>query len=403
MQPADADLAARDPGLPGLPVLLDDDVLAGWLAGHGLGTARRRYLRYKPGTGCVLGLELRTGAGAVPAVLSAWAGHSAPKLAKTRRRAPGGTVLAVDEGRRLLLTTGAADRDLPGVAALAGPGGGPGVLAPLLPGWPLAAATIRVLRYKPARRWVGVLTAAGREPVLLRVHRPAVTAELVTALSAFGTARVRTPGLVAADAGLGLTVMEWLPGEALSDVPVGDRAPLLRATGRALAQLHQHSAPGLRRRPETVAESTRAGARLVARLLPAQAGRALGLAAVIAARLRPPPGLRVCHGDFSADQVVVGPSGPALADLDELALDDPAADLASMIAGARLDGGGHGGDVEPVLAGYATIRALPPARQLAAHTAAALLRRAPEPFRLAEPAWDSGLVRALDAAERALS
>ncbi|WP_324278235.1 aminoglycoside phosphotransferase family protein [Blastococcus brunescens] len=404
VRPADADLAARDPALPGLPVLLDEQVLAGWLAGHGLGAARRRYLRYKPGTSCVLGLELCTGDGPLPAVLSAWSENSAPKLGKTRIQAPRGTVLAADERCHLLLTTGEADRDLPAIAALTGPDGPAVVLGPLLPGWPLSAATIQVLRYKPARRWVGVLAAAGREPVLLRVHRPAVTADLVSALTAFGTARVRTPGLVAANISMGLTIMEWLPGQALSDVPVGDRGQHLRTTGRVLAQLHQHPAPGLRRRPAgTAAESTRAGAALVAQLLPAQADRARDLAHAIGAQLRPPPGLRVCHGDFSADQVVVGPTGPALADLDEVALDDPAVDLASMTAGARLDEAGHDSDVGPVLAGYATIRALPPARQLAAHTAAALLRRAPEPFRLADPSWEEGVVHALDAAEKALS
>ena len=31
MRSADAELAARDPALPGLPVLLDDAVLTGWL------------------------------------------------------------------------------------------------------------------------------------------------------------------------------------------------------------------------------------------------------------------------------------------------------------------------------------------------------------------------------------
>ncbi|MCZ2860232.1 aminoglycoside phosphotransferase family protein [Blastococcus sp. VKM Ac-2987] len=403
MRPADADLAARDRALPGLPVLLDDDLLAGWLAGRGLGPGRRRYLRYKPGTSCVLGLELRTGGGPVPAVLGAWSADSSPKLGKTRLRASSGTVLAVDEGSHLLLTTGEADRDLPAIAALAGRGGPAAVLAPLLPGWPLDAATVRVLRYKPARRWVGILAPAGRDPLLLRVHRPAVSAELLAALTAFGTARVRTPGVVAADVGLGLTVMEWLPGQALSDLPAGDRGHLLRPTGRVLAQLHQHPAPGLRpRRSGAAAESARAAATLVARLLPAQAGRALGLAEAIGRQLRPPSGLRVSHGDFSADQVVVGPDGPALADLDEVALDDPAVDLGSMTASARLDGTGHDGDVGPVLAGYATTRPLPPARQLAAHTAAALLRRAPEPFRLAAPSWEAGVVRALDAAEEVL-
>ena len=403
MRSADADLAARDPALPGLPVLLDDEALNGWLTGHGVGPGRRRYLRYKPGTSCLLGLDLCAGGLAVPAVLSAWSAESAAKLTKTRLQAPHGTVLASDEASNLLLTTGEADRDLPAIAALDGADRMTAVLGPLLPEWDMAAVTTQVLRYKPARRWVAVLSSPGREPVLLRAHRPAVTAELLSALTAFGAARVRTPALLAADVERGLTVMEWVPGQALADIPAGDRSAHLRTTGGLLAQLHQHPAPGLRRRrPGDVPDNARAGAALVAHLLPGQAERARDLAAAIGARLRPPSGVRVSHGDFSADQVVIGTSGPALADLDEIGLDDPAVDLASMTAGARLDESGHPADVEPVLTGYATIRALPPPRQLAAHTAAALLRRAPEPFRLAGPAWETGVVRALDVAEQAL-
>ncbi len=404
MRPADADLAARDQALPGLPVLLDDDLLAAWLASRGLAPARRRYLRYKPGTGCLLALDLRVDGGAVPVVLQAASADSAPKLAKTRAQAPPGSVLAVDEARCLLLTTERADRDLPAIARLAEPHGTAAVLGRLLPGRDLTGAVLRRLRYKPARRWVAVLGQPGHDPLLLRVHRPAVTAELLSALTALGTARVPTPGLVAADPDLGLAVVEWLPGHPLAAVPAAERAPLLRATGRVVARLHQHPARRLRRRDAGAArDSARAAADLVGRLLPEHAGRARDLASAIGARLRPAPAPRVCHGDLSADQVVVGPAGPALVDLDEVALDDPAVDLASVVAGAQLDEVGHPGDVDPLLAGYATVRPLPPARHLAAHTAAALLRRAPEPFRRAEPAWAAGVLRGLEAAERALS
>ncbi len=137
MRSADADLAARDPALPGLPVLLDDAALTGWLAAHGLGPARRRYLRYKPGTNCLLGLDLAGDSGARSAVLTTWAPGRSRKLDRARAAAPPGAVLAADEERGLLLTAPCADLRLPAVAAL---GRDLGVLAGLLPGVDLTAA-----------------------------------------------------------------------------------------------------------------------------------------------------------------------------------------------------------------------------------------------------------------------
>lgn len=417
MRTADADLADRDPALPGLATLLDDALLAGWLAGHGWSGGRRRYLRYKPGTSCVLGLTVDTGAGTTSAVLSCVTAEALPKLDKTVARAPRGAVLAVDRAAGLLLTTAAADRDLPAVAALADPAGRAAVLGRLLPDHRPAGTVLTTLRHKPARRWVAVLQADGAEPLLLRAHRPAVAATVAAALDALGTPRVRTPRLLGCDLELGLLAQEYLPGQALSDVAGGPAETQLRAVGKTLAQLHQHAAPGLRRRPAGAGtDAVRSGAELVAALLPGEGRRAHALADRIAAATRPPAGVRVCHGDFSTDQVVVGPPGPdgavgiALADLDEVTLDDPVTDLAGLIAAEQLAAdaaadrpAGRGPtDLTPLLAGYATIRALPRADQLAVHTAAALLRRAPEPFRLGAPAWDTAVGRVLDATEAAL-
>lgn len=403
MRFADAELAARDPALPGLPVLLDDAVLTRWLTERGLGPARRRYLRYKPGTNCLLGLDLVEDGGPRSAVLTTWAPGRSRKLDRARAAAPPGAVLAADEERGLLLTAPCADLRLPAVAALTHD---LRVLAGLLPGVDLTAAHLTPLRHKPARRWVARLAGPGLEPVLLRAHRPEVSAELHAALAALGTPAVRTPRLLGGDPALGLSVLEWLPGRALPDVDPAEAPAHLRATGRALARLHQHPAPDLRHRGrDELLAAVRSAAVQVGALLPAEAARAAELAGRVATRLRGPADLRVCHGDFSADQVVVGPGGPALADLDEVALDDPAVDLASATAAARLDGGRAGGpeDAAAVLGGYATVRSLPPARLLAAHTAAALLRRAPEPFRLAAPSWPDGVRAALAAAEDELS
>jgi hypothetical protein len=67
MTGADRALVAREPRLPGLAVLLDDDAFAELLATRlphaGIRSAHATYVRYKPGTSCLVSYRVRTGAG----------------------------------------------------------------------------------------------------------------------------------------------------------------------------------------------------------------------------------------------------------------------------------------------------------------------------------------------------
>ncbi len=108
-----------------------------------------------------------------------------------------------------------------------------------------------------------------------------------------------------------------------------------------------------------------------------------------------PQTLATLHGDFSADQVVVTPTGEVgLLDLDRAASGHPAIDLASFAAALMADeilGGGLGPEPEhrtrQVRAGYAELRPLPDDDAITVRTAALLLRRAGEPFRLCATNW----------------
>ena len=94
------------------------------------------------------------------------------------------------------------------------------------------------------------------------------------------------------------------------------------------------------------------------------------------------------HGDFSVDQVVLGPDGPVFLDWDRAGTGVAAVDLASMRA-AGLDPESW----QRVLDGYAEVRPLP--RDLDWYVAAALLERAPEPFRAGHREWLSETSRLL--------
>src|SRR4029078_7430413 len=76
----------------------------------------RHYLRYKPGTSCVLALELASGR----AFLRHGADADRGKMDKWVARAQPADVLAYDRCAGLLLASSSADRDLPALADLAG-------------------------------------------------------------------------------------------------------------------------------------------------------------------------------------------------------------------------------------------------------------------------------------------
>lgn len=385
LAPGDAHLVQRDHALPGMRLLLDDDALAGRLGAP----VRRRYLRYKPGTACVQALDV-DGARAFAVAYSA---ESLPKLHKTVRAAPAGTLLLVDLPRRVVVARPAADRDLPFLARLeADPAA---ALGPVLPDRSLRNATLTTLSHKPQRRWVGLLRSTDAEPIVLRVHRPKDARTTVAAAQALTAADVWVPSLVGAAPARGVVALTWLPGTSLHDlVLAGTATPQhLRDMGAAVAGLHALPVRQLRvRTTEEDARDVRRAAAAVRRLRPDLARLSRAVQASVEQAL-PQRGATpvTSHGDLSTDQVVVGQDGrTGLVDLDRVVAAEPAADLGSALAAMHVDacladvGGDVGAAAATLLHGYG--RPLEE-QQLRAHTAAALLRRAVDPFRLCSPRW----------------
>lgn len=398
MQPADAALLARDPGLPGLALLLDDDALGARLGAP----VRRRYLRYKPGTSCVLGLDVD----GRRCFAVAYAEQTAAKLAKSAASAPRGSVLVVDEGLRVLVARPSADRDLPALARLARDPSR--ALARAMRGHDLTGAQVRVLAHKPQRRWVGRLDLPDGAPAVLRVHRPEDAQATLAALRVLDGVRATTPQLLGSDPRLGLVAVSWLPGTALHELLDAGAATTaqLRATGAALAELHAGALDGLTlRTPASDVEAVRRAAGAVADLLPALADQVAALATRLE-RLLPAVTVRpvAAHGDLSADQVVVGPDGrTGLIDLDAACAAEAELDLGSAAASLQVAAVG-GAPVRPaaaldeVLDGYGG-----PVddSRLQVHTAAALLRRVVEPFRTCRADWDDTAAQLLALADAA--
>lgn len=398
---ADRALAERDPEVAGLPLLLDADAMAEWL-GELLGVTCRVIpgrLRYKAGTSCVASFVLQTHGGepqSLQCIAHAYNGAGVAKAHKSIEQAPRETVLAFDRGLRVVVTTLAADRALPGVRSLTDPGARARLLERLLPDRPeLAGASLRTLRHNPERRWVAVLDPAAGEPVVLRAYRKPDARQHWEAYDRIGRGAARTPALLATSRRHAVAAVEWAPGAELSYD--GSDADGFAAAGRTLAGLHDHPPVRLREvSAESQAGAVRAAARHVGVLLPDLGVQASTLAEQIATELaRRPQGSTVLHGDFSADQAIrAADGGVTLIDLDAACRGDRAIDLGSARAAAlihatvRGDAGAADAPMTALLDGYGAHRQLPDSSSLALHTAAHLLRRAPEPFRHRQPDWD---------------
>lgn len=206
---------------------------------------------------------------------------------------------------------------------------------------------------------------------------------------------------------------EWLPGEPLDAFALvkGGAGGAATAAGRALAELRAHTPS--REPPMRTGEGEGAGladaARAVGALCPRADRAARELAERLSRRLAVDPsrasGNATVHGDFSADQMLAADDGEvSMIDLDHARRGDPAADLGSFLARLELDlleerlpatvASELG---EGLLAGYEDARDSLP-HGVREHTAAALLRLAPEPFRHRRIDWPELLEAALERA-----
>lgn len=387
------ELGLTDASVPGVALIGDGDRLWQILAETGERLIDRGYLRYKPGTSLVAGLRLASGHAFAYAVGAA----AAAKPRKTVDRAPEGSVLCWSPANGLLIARAGADRDLPGLLR-------PDRLAAALPEG-VRAARWETLAYKPQRRWVARPFESGRAlPYVVRAYRrndlPRAMAgwDLATEVAARGAGLVLPRILVRARRG-GIATTSWLPGAPLDRLLAGGPVDteLLVRVGDQLARLHA----GLPARPgDGVAgrlRAARAVLREVAAVLPDHRARAGELLLSLTARAPEARLVRPIHGDFSADQVIVGPDGSVgLTDWDRGGWGDPATDLGSLRAAGLPEDG-----YAAVLAGYTAVRDLPEAVDW--HTAVTRLLRLTEPLRQCRVEWRTEIQARLAALEESVA
>lgn len=180
LTPADAALAHRDRALPGLAVVLDPEAVLdrSGLAERGPRAvdAEATYVRYKPGTSCVVGYRLVTDAGPVLAYAKAYHPGDTAKLGKARQKeVPDPAVgwgVVTDHADTVLVATASSDRDLPALAALTDTRRREALLRRVLRSdRDLCNVEPRPLRHKPERRWLGLVERDGVPVALLKAYR----------------------------------------------------------------------------------------------------------------------------------------------------------------------------------------------------------------------------------------
>ena len=386
---ADRAIIARDPALPGLPLMLDADALA---AALGLSSLLPIYLRYKPKTSCVAAFMPE--GGGQPLAIMAYP-HS--RFEVIRRRSEWfetDTPAELLEVACIARVPIALDRGLKGAARLASPDGAGKLLHRLARLRAEDVADLTMLRYKPGRRLVARLDADGRPVALVKAYTMGDFANAL--VGAIAAAALGGPQVLGVDPGRHIIATAWIDGRSLCPA---ERARVdqgaIREVGTRLAELH---AARLRppHREGRKSDQARIAEHLdaVRNLDPVLAREAEPLALAVADGLNHKAGdACLIHGDFSADQVVLAPCGPVIVDWDSAASGDPARDLATFFArldAHALDGIVTADEAEAAQASLAegySVRAGSLPERLRIQHAAALLALLSEGFRLRRPDW----------------
>jgi aminoglycoside phosphotransferase (APT) family kinase protein len=409
LSPHDAALARRDAALPGISLLFDPPALTQRLQAidAALPELSAAYVRYKPGTSCLV--AYRTEAGAPPA-LYAVARHrdAGAKLHKARLTpdpAGFGTALLAEE--HIEVRSIRHDAELPNLRRVLDPAARRQMLVERAAHLPeLHEATLRPLAYKPERRFVARLDGRDGRTAVLRLYANTRFESAVIA-----TAAVRSAGMLHVPRCIGQSsrhqalLLEWLPGTPLRDALANaDAASAIERVGAALSLLHGQTDRRLPDAATAILTADRVEAAAVAALQPHLGRRAADVADRVEEMLPRAPARRPLHGDFHTDQVVMMPERIGFLDLDRAHRGDPAEDLGNFLAHLERDviaGRTPAADLDPLraalLRGYAADDATLSDR-VHIHTAAGLVRLAAEPFRARASDWPRQMERILERA-----
>ncbi|MFV0375432.1 phosphotransferase family protein [Microbacterium sp.] len=353
-------LVRRDAALPALAALLSRDRLSELLGGEVV----PRRLRYKPGSSIVVAVDLDGGRRWV-----AQFGDHAKARKSMQRAARAGWQVTETEMAGVVTGPALADRRLVRIVRR------------LQHRHPEVLAGASVVRHNPHRRLVLRSPDADGDR-FVKVGSPEMPEAVRRALH-----DARVPALVPVHLTGHVGSTPWW---GCGDLTVAGATDAVEAAAGALAALHDVRRPAA---ADDARGELDAAVRGIATIAPVAARPAQR----IAAGLRLAGGQAQLHGDFSADQVLVGDDGIRLVDFDRARIGPAERDLGSFAADARVRG--DGGIEAALWCGYTG--AAIDERALAHWTAFGLLTRALEPFRTLQPDWPAAVERIVGLAAEA--
>lgn len=422
--PADQDLVSRDRHIPGLCNIFEPERFLGTIRqtwpDETIETIRLDYVRYKPGVNCIGRYTLGNGACEWTGYAKVFGRDGALKLEKARSRSgdPAGppTNLAV-ENEALLFFRFPGDLKLRSIRRLAERATRRRLVRRVFKdddNW--LDARYRVLNYKPERRLVCQFeNAAGLAATVKFYTADAYARTIHLRRNRAFPEHLPVPRYIGGSRKHCVHAFAWQPGRNLRDLSLEkeqDRSGFEEA-GRLLARIHDAPVTGL---PVSDRRAAIRGigqiAAQMALILPSAASSAerladrLGRAASEIQRDDGP-----VHGDFYDKQVILGPQGAVLLDLDRSRTGTPAEDLGCFTAHLELldmlqDHAGSDRAVplaETLLQGYSNGGGRIMPREHAIWTAVSLFGLCHHPFRDRSPEWPDRTHEILSRAEALLA
>jgi aminoglycoside phosphotransferase (APT) family kinase protein len=408
LSPGDSKVVARDPEIPALGVVLDRDAFLDWLTGQipdaRIRSATSEYVRYKPGTSCLVAYRVEHAHGSSVITAKAFRSMAFDKLEKAERlrdqTSEIGPAAMLSQELALAAVVFPYDLKLRALRRLLGPSQSR-VLDHLLP--VIRQRLIHVLSYKPERRLVARVEGGG-QTIIVRAYAKSGYSGVAGRLLRVEPSAVRLARTLACHPRYPVLATEWLEGE--TGQIAFTNADCAALIGQTLARLHAEEvvAPWTRSADDE-RRALREVARGLADLVPKQGPRLGHLSNALGERQASAAHSPVLtHGDFAARQVVLTVDGAAMTDLDEAAAGHPAWDVGSFLADieyrrlrGELDAAAAERCAAAFLAGYADVRPLPSG--IAAYHAGHLLRLAALPFRTREADWPDRVEQMIDCCE----
>ncbi len=424
LAPSDALLIERDPSVPALKLLLDDEALRAVLADHlpqmELVGTHTEYLRYKPGVSCLARIRLQTATHVSSAYAVAYHRHAHDKLLKAAMVCDSASTTPIRiHDHSIVVFPFPLDRRLPALRRFVNPSSLDELLRRAAPQLLEKAGSENVqfttLRYKPERRFVAQVAVGGRPLAVLKIYSDTAYAlarrAAKTICGSAGLSHARCIGHSDRHATL---LFRWIDGPLLSELStdVAQAEQLFCQAAGVLRSLHARRGQKLHLEPMTAIVRRLRDTEAVLKWIDERsAADVRTICDLLAQRLLEEDEFRpaVIHGDLHLKQFVVGPDGPKLLDFDRARRADPAEDLGSLCANLRRRAINSAGEksidrlFDCFLREYAARGGEVDLDRIHLYAAIRLMELAVEPFRTRHRDWLAHTQRFIAAAQQLLA